>query len=100
MDENLIELRQRAFGTAASIAQWNSSNWEDLVSEALDVAFAEIERLRERLTITPEKVEAAARAGYADWDDDTFDLLTDGWQADWRAVALAALLAAGMEEPK
>ena len=59
---------------------------------------AEVERLRAALTITPEKVAAAARAGYTEWDENTFDWLTKDWQEDWRAVGLAALRAAGMVE--
>ena len=54
--------------------------------------------LRARLTLTPERIEAAAKDGYETWDDEWWAELTDSWQDDWRKVARAALLAAGMEE--
>ena len=59
-----------------------------------------VEALDKQLTVTPEKVEAAAKAGHEAWDEEDWEELTDSWKDEWRRVALAALLAAGMEEKK
>ena len=60
---------------------------------------AENERLRARLTLTPEKVEAAAIAMWK-FDDSpaAWDSAYEDERSDYLRLARAALLAAGMEE--
>ena len=105
MDANeLAEIRARLaacrFDTERATAEDILARMEWTKHAPADIAalLAEVERLRAALTITPEKVAAAARAGYTEWDENTFDWLTKDWQEDWRAVGLAALRAAGMVE--
>jgi len=62
---------------------------------------AEVEALRARLTLTPERIEAAAKANYeADHPGCSWDAWDNsGWgQTLYRDSQRAALLAAGMEE--
>lgn len=59
---------------------------------------AENAALRARLTITPEKVEDAAKAGHTEWDWNDWHLLAESWQTDWRSMICVALKAAGMVE--
>jgi chromosome segregation ATPase len=60
---------------------------------------AEVEALRARLTLTPEKIEAAAEAAYNQFFDvgDWQDSPQNAEHVCWRGVGNAALLAAGME---
>ena len=70
-------------------------------ASAIPALLAENERLRARLTLTPERIEAAAKANYeADHPSCSWDAWDNsGWgQTLYRDSQRAALLAAGMEE--
>ena len=70
----------------------------DYMTQQRDL-LAEVAALRERLTLTPEKVEAAAIAMWK-FDDSpaAWDSAYEDERSDYLRLARAALLAAGMEE--
>ena len=75
----------------------NEANEALVIHAPADIAWAvaEIERLRERLTITDEKVEAAAERLYRrDWEHG--ERFEGEWRDRYLRNARAALLAAGM----
>jgi hypothetical protein len=70
----------------------------DYMTQQRDL-LAENAALRERLTLTPERLEAAAKAGWQSWTMVVaWEILDSKEQQEWRREARAALLAAGMEE--
>ena len=72
------------------------------MSNELDEARSEIVRLRARLTITDEKVEAAAESAFEHiagwkWESSNWSEAYEDERGWARTAARAALLAAGME---
>jgi len=109
MNENGLEkllayLRGIVDGTDRSL--WNHVSFEVQIDE-MALLLAEIERLRERLTITDERVGAAAFARYKRYHGITdrasrqlWDQLEPNIKWDYLTDARAVLLAAGMVEAK
>ena len=72
-------------------------------ADLIDELRAEVKRLRARLTLTPEKVEAAAKAVHGRWvlfydEDVPWEDENKAVQKLYRSSQRAALLAAGMTE--